>query len=168
MPSCDTSVIKLLLYGDDLLELVTNTLILHASVNFILSSKRYDGPLLLDHITLFINIPVFDVDFGRCKIYFGACLSIFSIFVIYIFMIFSHTSNAHNLDGIRNFSFNFIFIFTSCDPTSLFNPMVTVVDNWIIHGVKFLLAKILVFCLRFCYCNQYGQAFFIELYIFSC
>ena len=35
LPSCDTSVIKLFLYGDDLLDLVTNTLILNASVDFI-------------------------------------------------------------------------------------------------------------------------------------
>ena len=44
LPSCDTSVIKLFLYGDDSLDLVTSTLILNASVNFILSSKRFDGP----------------------------------------------------------------------------------------------------------------------------
>ena len=46
LPSRDTSVIKFLLYGDDSLDLVTNTLILNASVDFILSSKRFDGPLL--------------------------------------------------------------------------------------------------------------------------
>ena len=44
MPSSDTSVIKLFLYGDDSLDLVTNTLILNASVDFILSSKGFDGP----------------------------------------------------------------------------------------------------------------------------
>ena len=49
LPSCDTSVTKLLLYGDDSLDLVTNTLILNASVDFILSSKRFDGPLLKDY-----------------------------------------------------------------------------------------------------------------------
>ena len=44
LPSCDTSVIKLFLYGDDSLDLVTSTLILNASVDFISSSKRFDGP----------------------------------------------------------------------------------------------------------------------------
>ena len=42
--SCDTSVTKLSLYGDDSLEVVTNTVILNAWVDFILSSKRFDGP----------------------------------------------------------------------------------------------------------------------------
>ena len=37
-------VIKLFLYGDDSLDLVTSTLILNTSVDFILSSKRFDGP----------------------------------------------------------------------------------------------------------------------------
>ena len=46
LPSCDTSVIKLLLYGDNSLDLVTNTLILNVSVDFVLSSKRFEGPLL--------------------------------------------------------------------------------------------------------------------------
>ena len=45
-PSSDTSAIKLLLYGDDSLDLVTNTLILNISVDSILSSKRFDGPIL--------------------------------------------------------------------------------------------------------------------------
>ena len=44
LPSCDTSFIKLFLYGDDSLDLVTNTLILNAFADFILSSKRFDGP----------------------------------------------------------------------------------------------------------------------------
>ena len=43
LPSGDTSVTRLFLYGDDSLDLVTSTLILNASVDFILSSKRYDG-----------------------------------------------------------------------------------------------------------------------------
>ena len=43
MSSCDTSVIKFLLDGDDSLDLVTNALILNASVDFILSGKRFDG-----------------------------------------------------------------------------------------------------------------------------
>ena len=43
LPSCDTSVLKLFLYGDDSLDLVTKTLILNASVDFILSIKRFDG-----------------------------------------------------------------------------------------------------------------------------
>ena len=46
LPSCGTTVIKLLLYGDDSLVSVANALILNASVDFILSSKRFDGPLL--------------------------------------------------------------------------------------------------------------------------
>ena len=44
LPSCDTSVIKLFLYGDDLLDLATSTLILNAFVDFISSSKRFDSP----------------------------------------------------------------------------------------------------------------------------
>ena len=43
--SCDISIIKLLLYGDDSLDLATNTLILNSSVDFNISSKRFDGPL---------------------------------------------------------------------------------------------------------------------------
>ena len=39
--SSDTSIIKLFLYGDDSLYLVTNNVILNASVDFILSSKRW-------------------------------------------------------------------------------------------------------------------------------
>ena len=35
LPSCDTTVITPLLYGDDSLDLVTNNLILNASVDFI-------------------------------------------------------------------------------------------------------------------------------------
>ena len=46
LPFCDTSVIKLLLYGDGSLDLVRNTLMLNASVDFILSRKRSEGPLL--------------------------------------------------------------------------------------------------------------------------
>ena len=49
LPCWDTSVIKLLLYGDDSLDLVTNTLILNDSVDFISSSKRFDDPLSLDY-----------------------------------------------------------------------------------------------------------------------
>ena len=45
LPSSDTAVIKLLLYGDDLIDSMTSTLILNASVDFILTSKRFDGPL---------------------------------------------------------------------------------------------------------------------------
>ena len=52
LPSCDTSVIKLFLYGDDSLDLVTSTLILNASVDFISSSKRFDGPFY--RITIYV------------------------------------------------------------------------------------------------------------------
>ena len=45
LTSCDTTIVKLLLYGDESLDLETNTLILNASVDFVLSSKRFDGPL---------------------------------------------------------------------------------------------------------------------------
>ena len=45
LTSCDGTIAKLLLYGDDSLDLETNTLILNASVDFILSSKKFDGPL---------------------------------------------------------------------------------------------------------------------------
>ena len=43
--SCDATIVKLLLYGDESFDLVTNTLKLNASVGFILLSKRFDGPL---------------------------------------------------------------------------------------------------------------------------
>ena len=43
--SCDTSIVKLLFYGHDSLDLVANTLILNAFVDFISASKRFDGPL---------------------------------------------------------------------------------------------------------------------------
>ena len=46
LTSCDATIVKLLLYSDDLLDLATNTLILNASLAFILSSKRFDGPLI--------------------------------------------------------------------------------------------------------------------------
>ena len=49
LPSCDTAVMKLLFYGDNSLDPVINTLILNASVAFILSGKRFDGPLLYDY-----------------------------------------------------------------------------------------------------------------------
>ena len=45
-PSNDASVIKRFLHDDDSLDSLTNTLILNAFVDFILSSKRFDGPLL--------------------------------------------------------------------------------------------------------------------------
>ena len=44
--SCDTSIVKLLLNGDESLGPETNTLILNVSVDFILSSKRFHGPLI--------------------------------------------------------------------------------------------------------------------------
>ena len=47
--SCDTIIIKLHLYVDGSLESLTNTLISNASVDFILSSKRFNGPLLYDY-----------------------------------------------------------------------------------------------------------------------
>ena len=37
---------KLLLYGDNSFDLVANTLVLNLSVDFILSSERFDGPLI--------------------------------------------------------------------------------------------------------------------------
>ena len=40
LTSCDATIVKLLLHGDESLDLETNTLILNASVDFILSSKR--------------------------------------------------------------------------------------------------------------------------------
>ena len=45
LTSRDASIVKLLLNGDESLDLETNTLILNATVNFIFSSKRFDGPL---------------------------------------------------------------------------------------------------------------------------
>ena len=46
LTSCDASIVKLLLNGDESLDLETNTLILNATVDFILSSGRFDGPLI--------------------------------------------------------------------------------------------------------------------------
>ena len=46
LPSCDTTFDKLLLYGDDSFDSATNTLILNESVEYILSSKSSDDPLL--------------------------------------------------------------------------------------------------------------------------
>ena len=40
---CDATAVKLLLCGDESLDLVTNTLILNASADFILASERFDG-----------------------------------------------------------------------------------------------------------------------------
>ena len=40
LTSCDATIVKLFLHGDESLDLETNTLILNASVDFILSSKR--------------------------------------------------------------------------------------------------------------------------------
>ena len=37
---------KRLLYGDNSFDLVANTLMLNLSVDFILSSERFDGPLI--------------------------------------------------------------------------------------------------------------------------
>ena len=46
LTSCDASIVKLLLNGDESLDLETNTLILNIIVDFIISSKRFDGPLI--------------------------------------------------------------------------------------------------------------------------
>ena len=44
--SSDPSAVKLLLNGDESLDLETNTLIWNATAHFILSSKRFEGPLI--------------------------------------------------------------------------------------------------------------------------
>ena len=46
LPFCEAAFVKLFLYGNDSFDQATNTLILNASAQYILSSKRYDGPLL--------------------------------------------------------------------------------------------------------------------------
>ena len=46
LTSCDASIVKLLLNGDESLGFETNTLILNATVDFVLSSKRFNGPLI--------------------------------------------------------------------------------------------------------------------------
>ena len=46
LPTCETAFVKLLLYGDDSFDSATNTLILNASLEYILSSKISDGPFL--------------------------------------------------------------------------------------------------------------------------
>ena len=46
LTACNASIVKLLLNGDESLDLKTNTLILNATVDFTLSSKRFDGPLI--------------------------------------------------------------------------------------------------------------------------
>ena len=52
LPACDTSVIKLHLYRDDLLSLVTSTLILDTYVEFLMPSEICDSPLLQDYYIL--------------------------------------------------------------------------------------------------------------------
>ena len=52
LTSCDATIVKLLLYGDESLDLKTNTIIVHASVDFILSSERFDGPLIQNFFLL--------------------------------------------------------------------------------------------------------------------
>ena len=49
LPSYETTFVKLLLYGDDSFYSVTNTLILNASVEYILSSKKFDSPQLQNY-----------------------------------------------------------------------------------------------------------------------
>ena len=46
LPFCEAAFVKLFLYGNDSFDQATNTLILNASAQYILSSKRHDGPLL--------------------------------------------------------------------------------------------------------------------------
>ena len=46
LSSCEATFVKLFLYGHDSFESATNTLILNTSVEYILSSRRFDGPLL--------------------------------------------------------------------------------------------------------------------------
>ena len=45
LTSCEATVVKLRLHGDKSLDLVTNNLTLNASIDFVLSSKHFDGPL---------------------------------------------------------------------------------------------------------------------------
>ena len=52
LPSCETAFVKLLLYGNDSLDSATNTLILNASDEYILSSKRFDGSLFIEFLLL--------------------------------------------------------------------------------------------------------------------
>ena len=44
-PSCDTTFVKLHLYGDDSFHLVRNTVMLNTSCDFLLSIKRSNAPL---------------------------------------------------------------------------------------------------------------------------
>ena len=46
LPFCDNLVMKRLLYGDNSFDLVANTLMLNLSVDFILSSERFNIPLI--------------------------------------------------------------------------------------------------------------------------
>ena len=46
LPSCETAFVKLPLYGHNSFDLATNTLLLNASLKYILSSKRFNGLLL--------------------------------------------------------------------------------------------------------------------------
>ena len=46
LTSCDASVVKALHNGDKSLDLETKTLILNAALDFVLSSKGFDGPLI--------------------------------------------------------------------------------------------------------------------------
>ena len=46
LSSCEIAFVKLFLYGDDSFDSAINNLIPNASLEFILSSKRFDGPFL--------------------------------------------------------------------------------------------------------------------------
>ena len=46
LTSSYATIVKTFLYGDESLDLETNTLISNASVDFIKLSKRFDGPLI--------------------------------------------------------------------------------------------------------------------------
>ena len=50
LTSCNATIDKLLLYGDESLDLLTNTLILNVFVDFILSSKKFYGPLIQNYL----------------------------------------------------------------------------------------------------------------------
>ena len=52
LPSWETTFVKYLHYGDDSFDLLASTLTLNASVEYILSSKRFDGRLLYDFFCL--------------------------------------------------------------------------------------------------------------------
>ena len=105
---------------------ITNSIIffdIHSSTLFITLWNNiivlYSILSFIGHIQVFLYsyIPIFGVDFGRCRICLSALTWIFDISFISVAVILPHTSNPCIMAGMKHVSNNFIFIFISSDPT---------------------------------------------------